>query len=1292
MATVILSAAGEALGAYIGGAGSIAAVIGQAAGAAAGSVIDNQLLRGAAGTARTEGPRLGDLEVTTSVEGTGLPWAEGRVRLSGNIIWATRLEEEAATTKSGGKGLGGGGSSVTNYRYFSNFAVALGDCRGRELRHIGRIWADGRILDTSELTIRVYPGSETQAPDPLIEAVEGEAPAYLGTAYVVFERMPLADYGNRIPQLRFECYFGGGDLEDLVQGVDLIPGSTEWGYHPEPVRQVSLGSQGEIVEERIENTHRGLGGADWVHSLDLLQGVCPNVGTVALVVAWFGTDLRAGLCEIKPKVEDKIKITRPLEWSASGVDRAAADRVSLLADGRPAFGSSPADASIVAAIEDLRARGLRVVLYPFILMDIRAEDALAHPSGVGTQGAYPWRGRVEPRASEAVSDEVAAFLGTAAPSDFSVAAGEVTYSGPAEFSYRRFILHLAHLAAAAGGVDAFLVGTEMVGMSTAHAGAGTFPFVDGLTVLAGEVSAILPSASISYAADWSEYHSHRPDDGSGDVWFHLDPFWASADVDFVGIDNYLPISDWREGTDHLDYNPALGHTSPYSLEYLKANIEGGEYFDWFYASAADRVAQIRTPIADGVHGEPWVYRNKDVRGWHGNAHHNRPGGVRDGSATAWIAGSKPVWFTEFGCPAVDFGANQPNVFFSPKSSESFLPHFSTGVRDDYQARQYLRAMIDYWTANGAGIVAPGDMLVWSWDARPFPEFPNFAAKWGDAGDYRLGHWWQGRAGAAPNAEAIHRRLVEAHGFDAAALDLSGCHGQSDGYAAPGPMRFRDWVSPIEAVFALDSFEDGGIVRVRSRSAAPVLGAVSLGEMIDREGAPRLAAARAALEDVAEVGILKYRDGERDYDTAAARAPIEVGPEEGDAEAEVPLVLDLDRATGALETWIRAAADAREGVGFALPPSREDVRPGVILPVEIGGSARPFVVREVSVGTERQVRAVSYDAAAYAASGGLVRVPPATALLPSYGVVPVLLDLPLLSETGEDWRGYAAGHAQPWPGGAELYRSAEELTGFVLNVELPLRAQIGETAADLPAGRAGTISPETLRVRMFSGSLVTRPEADVLAGANALAIQHAAGWEVLRFVYAELVAVQTWDLTGLIRGDRGTEWVRGAADLPAGARVVAIDGAVSAVEMAPSEIAAPFFWRMGPKGADQTGDRFTQIEHAFDGTGRRPFAPAQLTASETGGDLDLTWLRRDRRAGFSLGLAVEDPALTDGPEAYRIEIGPEGAPARVIDVSAPAHTYTAGEQSADALVKPYEIRVHQIGPDYGPGAPARLLIV
>src|SRR5690606_15702842 len=181
-------------------------------------------------------------------------------------------------------------------------------------------------------------------------------------------------------------------------------------------------------------------------------------------------------------------------------------------------------------------------------------------------------------------------------------------------------LHYAHLCAAAGGVDAFLIGTEMPGLTTIRSGASTYPAVQAYRDLLAHVRSILGSGTkIGYAADWSEYFGHQPGDGSGDVFFHLDPLWADPEIDFVGIDNYMPLSDWRDGFEHAD--AAEGWPAIYDRAYLQANIAGREGFDWFYASAADRSAQVRTPISDGAAGKPWVFRYKDLRAWWSNAHY-----------------------------------------------------------------------------------------------------------------------------------------------------------------------------------------------------------------------------------------------------------------------------------------------------------------------------------------------------------------------------------------------------------------------------------------------------------------------------------------------------------------------------------------------------------------------------------------------------------------------------------------------------------------------------------------------
>ena len=131
----------------------------------------------------------------------------------------------------------------------------------------------------------------------------------------MFERLALADFGNRIPQLSFEVHRAVDPFESSVRAVTLIPGAGEFVYAPEPVTR-KVGAATNVSE----NVHTRQGGTDWSVSLDQLEATLPNVAAVNLIVGWFGTDLRAANCEIRPGVDSADKVTEPLIWSVAGLE------------------------------------------------------------------------------------------------------------------------------------------------------------------------------------------------------------------------------------------------------------------------------------------------------------------------------------------------------------------------------------------------------------------------------------------------------------------------------------------------------------------------------------------------------------------------------------------------------------------------------------------------------------------------------------------------------------------------------------------------------------------------------------------------------------------------------------------------------------------------------------------------------------------------------------------------------------------------------------------------------------
>ena len=138
-------------------------------------------------------------------------------------------------------------------------------------------------------------------------------------------------------------------------------------------------------------------------------------------------------CQVRPAVEVAAKATSPRAWVVNGVERGAARVVSADAEGRPIYGGTPADFAVVQAIRELKARGLRVTFYPFILLDVPAGNDLPdpysdHAAALG-QPAFPWRGRItcSPAAgyagsvdkTAAAGSQVAALFGEAAPVSYT---------------------------------------------------------------------------------------------------------------------------------------------------------------------------------------------------------------------------------------------------------------------------------------------------------------------------------------------------------------------------------------------------------------------------------------------------------------------------------------------------------------------------------------------------------------------------------------------------------------------------------------------------------------------------------------------------------------------------------------------------------------------------------------------------------------------------------------------------------------------------------------------------------
>lgn len=249
------------------------------------------------------------------------------------------------------------------------------------------------------------------------------------------------------------------------------------------------------------------------------------------------------------------------------------------------------------------------------------------------------------------------------------------------------------------------------------------------------------------------------------------------------------------------------------------------------------------------------------------------------------------------------------------------------------------------------------------------------------------------------------------------------------------------------------------------------------------------------------------------------------------------------------------------------------------------------------------------------------------------------------------------------------------------------ATVGEALTVLPAWSGGPVFDEAsvLRVEMLGQLSSTNRGAMLLdESVNALLV----GDEIVRFRNAELVDADedrgryTYQLTGFIRGFRGTEWAMGSH--VAGERCVLLNRGVRRVNTQLNELQVQRWLK-----ATTVGKYITDVQpQLFTDTGRalKPFSPAGMRAlTEQGVGVHLSWQRRTRLSYRYGGVSPSVP-LGEATERYRVQVFAGATLLRTEVVAQPGYEYTTTLAASDGLSTgdPVRFEVCQLSESVGVG--------
>ncbi len=523
------------------------------------------------------------------------------------------------------------------------------------------------------------------------------------------------------------------------------------------------------------------------------------------------------------------------------------------------------------------------------------------------------------------------------------------------------------------------------------------------------------------------------------------------------------------------------------------------------------------------------------------------------------------------------------------------------------------------------------------------------------------------------------------------VDARGVAGRLPGMVIAGRTPVRACIEALQQAYAVDVVEADGRLCFRRRGGAMV---AELGEadLVPHDDGSLVRIVRGQETELPRQLDVVYRSPAADYQSCTQSARRLTSAARSVTTVSLPLALDDARAIAAAQRLLAEAWLERTTYAFRLTARWAHLDPADVIALTIGGrSERLRLTRLETTATTVAVLAVPDDAGVLETTAPPAVPAPRTAepriLAPT---VLFALDLPLLRDQDDGPGWYAAASYDPargaWPG-AVLLESLDAGASFARLADLRGPGVWGVCETVLGPGPTVHWDEATrLRVRIAQGELEGRERAAVLNGANAAVV----GGEIIQFRNAALVAPATYELSGLLRGRRGTEHLSGAhaADetflLLRGSDLIRIAGRQDRIG-APSQVKAV---TLGLHAEDQPAQGFVN-----GAAGLRPFSIAHPRGRrEANGDWQIGWTRRTRRGGGWID--GSDVALGENTLQFEVAVlDGDGSVRRRIATGATAAVYDAAMQSEDFGVPCATLRLSicQISGTVGRGIPREVIL-
>ena len=493
------------------------------------------------------------------------------------------------------------------------------------------------------------------------------------------------------------------------------------------------------------------------------------------------------------------------------------------------------------------------------------------------------------------------------------------------------------------------------------------------------------------------------------------------------------------------------------------------------------------------------------------------------------------------------------------------------------------------------------------------------------------------------SEIVQSECISSNLLGLEDIDTSLLTQQVRGYKISSTSTIRSALEPLQACWPFDCIQDGYKLRFVPRGGASVatIPAADLGARSASDSpVVSITNSREMDSQLPRRVTVNFLDADREYDKGTQTDQRLNTDSVNVRSMDLAVVLNATEALGVTQTLLYLYWLERHDLKFTLPPIWNALQPADTITVNANEASYTLRLTQITYTADGRLECTAKFAFApiYTrnALGAFSQATGKTLSLAGESVFE-LLDIPVILDN-QDAPGFVAamsGVLGGWPGG-ELFSSSDngqtwtDVQGF----SSPGPA-IGTASNTIGAVNNALIdTASVLNVTLVSGDLFNVSESAMFAGSNWFAYGVDGRWEIIAAKKCTLIGVETYAISDLLRGQRGTEWAMGLHVI--GDHLIELDSSsVAFIGASLNSIGSAKTYRGVTIG--RTLDSASDTAFTYGGVNLKPLSPIYLNGNRhpINKDWYIEWVRRTRVGGAWRDYV--DASMGEASESYEVEI-------------------------------------------------------